>query len=230
MRVDANIATAITNYLTENNLSAAELCKKLGVSEPAFVKWRRPGKGITQRYWTQLFPLIKPFMPPERIYVDGTGNEQYSSMLDGTGGNPYFQPKFILQMVPVFTANDLAEYPYIIKNIEQFAIDKNAPRIEYRPRAKNCGSGVFAVNYDMESGVLPKGALLFASSELRPKNGSLIVFLDNSGAVQFGKYVQNDDEYTIIVNRGTTIKGALNKISEKISWMFPILYYEVVTF
>jgi hypothetical protein len=230
MRVDANIATAITNYLTENNLSAAELCKKLGVSEPAFVKWRRPGKGITQRYWDELFPLIKTFLPPERIYIDGTGKEQYSSMLDGTGGNPYFTPKYIPQMVPVFSVQEMKEYPHIVQSIEQYAININAQRIEYRPRKQGCGSGVFAMNVDFENSVIPVGALLFASAEVRPVNGCVIMFSDSSGEISIGRYTQTADKYSIEYGNDSTVCGLLSEIRAKISWIFPVLYYEVVTF
>lgn len=230
MRVDRNIAVAITQYLEENNMAAKDLCEMLEVSQPAFVKWRRPGKGITVRYWEKLFPLIKKYLPAERMYVDASGQEQYSSMLEGTGCHQYFQPRYIPQMVPVFTIEEIEQYPYVTHNIEQFAIDNDVPRIEYRPRSKGCGAGVFAMQVDFKTGVIPVDALVFISAEIRPKNGSTVLFRDAPGVAQFGRYAQVDDRFSITCGRTVLVSGSLNQIRHLVQWIFPVMYYEVVTF
>lgn len=229
MRVDENIAKAIERYLIEKNSTARELCKIVGISEPAMIKWRRPGKGILQRNWMLLFPLIKKYLPKDRIYIDENGEEQYSSTLEGTGGNPYFHPKFIPQMVPVFTFEQLSKFNTMIMTTEQYAIQLECPRIEYRPRIQGFGSGVFAMNVNFESSIIPKGALLFASSEVRPKNNSIVIFSDNAGNVKIGRYSIIADKFSIVADDGKT-GGSIEKIREKISFIFPVLYYEVVTF
>ena len=82
MIVDSHISEAIEKYLKANKIPAKELCKTLDISEPAFVKWRRPGKGILPRNWGVLFPLIKPYLPKSRFYIDERGEECYSSLLE----------------------------------------------------------------------------------------------------------------------------------------------------
>ena len=229
MIVDSHISEAIEKYLKANKIPAKELCKTLDISEPAFVKWRRPGKGILPRNWGVLFPLIKPYLPKSRFYIDERGEECYSSLLEGTGGSSYFTPKYIPQMVPVFTFKEIESFQYIVQSIEQYAIEKSANRIEYRPRVSFTGSGVFALNVDFENGIIPSGALLFASTELRPKSDGVTLFLESSGGVNIGRFNVVDGKY--FINSGKeTISGPILEISKKISWIFPVLYYEVVTF
>ena len=229
MRVDENISNAIARYLKENNTTAKELCKICGISEPAMIKWRRPGKGILQKNWIVLFPIIKKYLPKERIYVDENGDEQYSSTLEGTGGNPYFNPKFVPQMVPVFDLEQVSKFNTMVMTTEQYANNLNAPRIDYRPRVAGCGSGVFAMFVNFESSIIPNGALLFASSELRPKNNSIVLVNDNAGFTKLGRYSVIADKYSIVFDDGK-VGGSIEKIREKISSIFPVLYYEVVTF
>ena len=229
MRVDENIANAIEQYLIDNHSTARELCKIVGISEPAMIKWRRPGKGILQRNWILLYPLIKKYLPKERIYIDENGEEQYSSTLEGTGGNPYFHPKFIPQMVPVFSLEQLSKFNTMIMTTEQYAQKLNADRIEYRPRIQGLGSGVFALNVNFESSLIPRGALLFASSEVRPQNNSIVLVNEVAGQIGLGRYTVVADKYSIIFD-DRKIGGSIDKIREKVSSIFPVLYYEVVTF
>lgn len=229
MRVDRHIVAAIDRYQRDNKMTAKEMCEKLGISEPAFVKWRRPGKGILDRNWDILFPMIKPFLPKERFYIDQLGNEQYSSMLEGAGGNPYFIPRYIPQMVPEFTSEELKAFPYIVQSVEQYAINLNAPRIEYRPRTQGAGAGVFALTVDFENGIIPVNSLVFASTELRPKDGSIVFFSDSNGELNLGRFQVSGQKYSVATS-GRYIEGSVTEIREKISWIFPVLYYEVVTF
>lgn len=230
MRVDSNISTAITQYLKEANMAARDFAAELGVSEPAMVKWRRPGNGISHSCWMEIFPKIKKFLPKDRIYVNEAGEECYSSLLEGTGGSPYFTPKYMPQMVPVLKISELNSFQYIVQSIEQYAIYNNAERIEYRPRKKNCGSGVFAAYVDFSNSIIPEGALLFASTEVRPKEDSTILFLKRDGKVDLGKLQLAGDRYYISTSNGETICDEVNKIHDKINWIFPVLYYEVVTY
>lgn len=229
MRVDDNISMAIDKYIRENRTTAKDLCKKLDISEPAFVKWRRPGKGILPRNWIVLFPLIKKYLPKERIFIDENGNEQYSSTLEGTGCNSYFQPKYIPQLVPCVSTEQLLNFPNMVQTIEQYACGLGIERIEYRPRTQGCGAGVFAFDVDVENPFVPNGALLFSSTEVRPKNGSLVICLDTNNELRFGKYQIVADKYSIDFSTERVV-GLVTKIHEKIKWIFPVLYYEVVTF
>lgn len=229
MRVDSHISAAIERYLRDNDMTAKELCIKLGISEPAMIKWRRPGNGIVQRNWEVLFPMIKQYLPEERMYTDERGEEQYSSLLEGTGGNPYFTPKYMPQMVPMFSFEQLENFPYIVKSIEQHSIDLDVKRIDYRPREKRTGSGVFAMKINFQNNVLPQNALLFASSELRPKDGCIVLFLNTAGKLDIGAFSIDASRYSIVTLNGR-VEGAINSIRESISWIFPVLYYEVVTY
>ena len=229
MRVDSNISNAISQYLADNHSTARDLSKICGVSEPSMVKWHRPGKGILQRNWVVLFPLIKKYLPKDRIYVDENGQEQYSSTLEGTGGNPYFTPKFIPQMVPIFDIAQLAKFNTMVMTTEQYAQQLKVERIDYRPRIHGCGSGVFAMYMNLDCSIIPRGALVFASSELRPKNNSIVIVNDHQENVMIGRYGVIADKYSIVFDNGR-VGGAINKIREKISSIFPVLYYEVVTF
>ena len=229
MRVDSNIAAAIEQYLLDTHSTAKELCKICGISEPAMIKWRRPGKGILPRNWMVLFPIIKKYLPKDRIFIDENGKEQYSSTLEGTGGNPYFHPKYIPQMVPVFDIGQLSKFNTMVMTTEQYANNLNSSRIEYRPRTQGCGSGVFAFTVNFENPFIPKGALLFASSELRPKNGCIVLINDIDGKVSLGRYSATGDIYQIDFEC-SKLAGQIDKIRDNISSIFPVLYYEVTTF
>lgn len=230
MRVDSNISSAIDRYLKDSNLTAKDLAATMGVSEPAMVKWRRPGNGISQRYWEVLFPKLKKYLPKDRIYIDERGVEHYSSMLEGTGGSSYFVPKYMPQMVPVLTFGELESFNHIINTIEQYSIIINAHKIEYRPRKKDCGSGVFASYVNFCNDIIPAGALLFASTELRPKDQSIILFLSADGEMDLGRFELKNDRYVIQKARGGQTDGYINNIADQIKWMYPVMYYEVVTF
>ena len=87
---------------------------------------------------------------------------------------------------------------------------------------------VFAINIDFENGIIPRGALAFASTEVRPKDGNIIIYLDNYSKVSVGYYSQSSEAFSI--NGYRKISGHVNHLNSKIRWLFPILYYEVVTF
>ena len=229
MIVDSNIANAIDRYLKDNNKTARELCKMVGISEPAIIKWRRPGKGILQRHWLVLYPYIKNYLPRERIFLDENGEEQYSSALEGTSGTrPYFKPKYVPQMVPEFTQEQFENFNYVVDSVEQYASRIQTPFVEYSPKTPS-GSGVFSIKSE-NLGIIPDGATIFVSSQLRPKNNSIVFFSEvGSNEIKIGQYKVVADKYSIVFGN-EKIGGSINKIREKISFMFPVLYYEVVTF
>jgi hypothetical protein len=117
----------------------------------------------------------------------------------------------------------------MVQTIEQYACCLGIGRIEYRPRTQGCGAGVFAFNVDVENPFIPNGALLFSSTEVRPRHGSLVICLDKNDNIRFGQYQIIADKYSIDFST-ERIGGLVTKIHEKIKWIFPVLYYEVVTF
>ena len=84
MKVDAYIVNAIDQYILANKLTQAAFAKQLGISEATMVKWRRQGNGITGRRWQHLYRYIKRYLPAERIFIAGNGEEHYSSATEGT--------------------------------------------------------------------------------------------------------------------------------------------------
>ena len=229
MIVDSNIANAIESYLKENNKTAKELCRMIGISEPAIIKWRRPGKGILQRHWMVLYPYIKKYLPPERIYRDENGEEQYSSALEGSvGTRPYFKPKYIPQMVPIITMKQLEKFNYVMDSIEQYAAKLKSNLVEYYPKTQSA-FGVFCIKAN-GIGEIPDGATVFVSSQLRPKNGSMVFFIEcGNNEIKYGKFTTLEDKYFLSHEYGE-LEGEISEMRNRISIMFPVLYYEVVTF
>ena len=94
---------------------------------------------------------------------------------------------------------------------------------------KEFGAGVFAFNVDVKNPFIPNGALLFSSTEVRPRHGSLVICLDKNDNIRIGQYQIIADKYSIDFST-ERVGGLVTKIHEKIKWIFPVLYYEVVTF
>lgn len=67
MRIDINIANAIDRYLSEENMTAAEFARKMGISSSALVKWRRPVHLEPDAF---PFPALAP-REPERPFFLG---------------------------------------------------------------------------------------------------------------------------------------------------------------
>ena len=80
MRVDQHIITAIDQYLQANRLTQKEFARRLGVCEATVVKWHRAGNGVSNVHWRIIYPLIKRYLPQNRIFITNAGEEEYSSL------------------------------------------------------------------------------------------------------------------------------------------------------
>ena len=174
IRVDQNIINAINAHLAETNKSLAKLGEELGVTAASIVKWRRPGSGINPKFWHRLFPLIKDFLPSERIIVANNGDSVYTT-LNG-------KRRDASTRIPLFTVEQLQNFPALISSVEQYAEAVGANRIQYVLRNTDARE-VFAFDLPEASGGLPAGARVFVSNASRPVPGRLalgVVAQDNA--------------------------------------------------
>lgn len=232
MKIDSHIATGVERYILDQDITAKEFSRRMNVSEATVIKWRKPGNGVSEPRWNELFKLIRPYLPEDRIYLDDAGQEQYSSLVKGASVK-FFEPKFVPQMAPAITEKELLNYECMLESIEQFAIRCNVPRVEYRPRHKDKG-GVFALLIEsaLHEPVFPAGARLFVTSEdAKPANDNTVVcrFRDKN-KICIGRYQANDGEFTITpYSKEKPVSGKIAEAKKLIDWVFPVMFYEVVT-
>ena len=230
MKVDSHIVRAIEQYMAVGKLGCEDFARKVGVSNAAVTKWRKVGSGITQARWQVVFPLIRTHLPEERIYIDDAGREQYSSAAAKQSAY-FFEPKYIPLMVPKFSMEQIATYDDTLESITQFGARMNARLSEYRPKHKE-KSSVFSVQLtdDTYAPILPNNTTLFVCAGERPANGGLVVTLAG-GEAFIGIYHRDGDEFAITTTNGQKkVSGKVNDAKRLISWTYPVLYYEVVTF
>lgn len=232
MKVDSEISRAIDRYLHENELTYEEFSKRMGVSPACITKWRRVGNGITPIKWESLFPMIKQYLPESRIFIDDSGREQYSSATEHQSSY-VFEPKYLPQMVPTFQLDRLKNFDNTLESIIQFS-EKNSSKLsEYRPKHPNV-SGVFSVDINDNSlaPVIPAKTRLFACTSERPQNGGLVIANPASADVIVGRYSRKGSRFYIhsLYGNIVLISGEITDARSLISWIFPVLYYEVTTF
>lgn len=231
MKVDEHIARAIAQYIDEKKILAKDFARLFGVSEPAIVKWRRPGSGIVPRHWVRLFDYIKKYLPPERIYVDQTGAEQYISMLDDTRRVSRFSTRFMPQMIPKLTPADLTHYNAMLQSVEQYANSIGAERVEYRQKASGSvgGSGMFCFQVPAAAADIPKDAMLYISTEAKPKPGCLVVSVLANDDIVIGRYTSTGTNFTITAGE-RIISGSLNEARDLFKLLLPVISYEVTAY
>lgn len=232
IRVDTNIVNAIDEYLASVNGDYQGLARKIGVSPAAITKWRKVGNGITDAKWKLLFPVIRAFLPSERIYIDDSNSEQYSSTLHGTSTYT-FEPKYVPTMIPNIEIDALAEYDNMLESIVQFGERINVPNIEYRPKHSNV-AGVFAVtltNKECEP-VLPKDAVLYVCTSETTRSNVISLVKTNDNKVFVARYQLMNGKFALldVRNNKPIICEKITDARKIIQWIFPVLYYEVVTF
>ena len=230
MKVDSHIVRAIEQFMAVGKISCEDFARKVGVSNAAVTKWRKVGSGITQARWQVVFPLIRKYLPEERIYIDDAGREQYSSAAAKQSGY-FFEPKYIPLMVPTFTMEQIAAYDDTLESITQFGARMNAGVSEYRPKHKE-KSSVFAIKLsdDKHAPILPTNTTLFVCAGERPSNSGLVVTLAG-GEPFIGVYRREGDEFVIEGTDGQKkVSGKVKDAKRLIAWTYPVLYYEVVTF
>ena len=234
MKVDSHISHAIDLLIAEKKISFEELSKRLGVSNASITKWRKVGNGITTLRWNTLFPLIKKYLPKDRIYIDDAGKEQYSSA-SAKQSSYFFEPKYIPVMVPTFTLEQIASYDDTLESITQLGEKLKVTMSEYRPKHAD-KSSIFAIKLDDDrhAPVLPKKTTLFACAGERPYSGCLSIVLPYEKTTPvIGKYIRTGDSFSVSAtgsDQKHNITGKVADAKKLIAWIFPILYYEVVTF
>lgn len=225
MKVDIGIATAIDAYLADNGMTAKELAEKIGVTAASVVLWRRPGRGITGKWWSRLFPLLMPYLPKSRIYIGSDGEEHYASSEEkSVKSYSKFDSDSAVVNVPLLDEYALRSYVPMAESIEQFAVHACLPRLQHLNRLAGCG-GVFAYDLQEAKCGIPQGAHLFASTEARPKNGCLVLGVRTGGDITLGKYFLEDGKVTY-----GGVSFPVERIRELFTLFAPVLRYEVTCF
>lgn len=232
VRIDSNIVKAINEYLASVQGEYQDVARNVGASPAAITKWRKVGNGITETKWRKLFPYIRPFLPSDRIYIDDTGCEQYSSTIASTPAYA-FEPKYIPSMVPNIPFENLENYDNMLESIVQFGKRIGAKEIEYRPKHANvtgiCATTIIDKKY---APVLPPDAVLYICTSETPKTNRLVVAKTHDNNVVVARY-QLTNENFVLSDIATQKPILCEKIADArkiIQWIFPVLYYEVVTF
>ena len=232
MKIDSNIVKGIDQYILDNAITSKEFAKRMKVSEPTIIKWRKPGNGVVEPRWKMLFPLIRQYLPEDRIYLDDAGKEQYSSLI----GNKGKKPQVIPQMAPVMTEKQLLKFDDMLESVEQFAIRKNFPRIEYRAKHKNKDC-VFALQIESNDHepIIPQGSTLYLTSgaDAKPSTGNLVLCrVSGKNKIIVGKYLKDKSEFQVIPygkNGENAVSGKIGEAKKILDWIFPVMFYEVIT-
>lgn len=234
MKVDSHIVNAINSLIADQKISFEELANRLGVSGATITKWRKVGNGITRMRWSELFPMIRKYLPKDRLYIDDAGKEQYSSAA-AKQSSYFFEPKYVPLMVPSFSLSQIAAYDDTLESVTQLGERLRVPMSEYRPKHKE-KSSIFAIHLDDDllAPVFPKRTTMFVCGGERPVSGGQVVVLA-AGAKQpiIGTYLRKETEFSVIPADGNpkhAISGKVTDAKKLITWIFPVLYYEVVTF
>lgn len=230
MRVDSNIVNALNAYLQKNELGYREFARKTGVSPAAITKWRKVGNGITDAKWKQIFPYIKPYLPQDRIYIDDSGTEQYSSNTEHVSAY-VFEPKYIPTTVPQISLADVLEYDNLLEPPIQFGKKLKAPMVECHHKIKQ---GVLSVVVDKNAfnQIFPFGANVFVCASAQPQHNNFVMVKTVNNDLLMGRFVVNNDDFSLVnvINGKTLLSGKIRNARNIISWAFPVLYYEAITF
>ena len=236
MRIDSNIVMALDAYARANKLTKKQLAEQFGVTGATLTKWHRVGAGITNLRWnTQVFDAIKPYLPKERLYVDDAGVERYSSTLSKQS-KYFFEAKYVPANVPVFTLDSISGYDDTLESITQYSVAASNEMIEYRPKGSHRTSSVFAVRIDDASEMMKfpaaaGGTVAFVSAGDRPLDVGLVICRPVNGKAFFAEYRREGANFAITEIGGTKkITGAVAQAKQFITWIYPVLYMEVVTF
>ena len=222
MKVDQHIVRALNQYLAANHTTQKVLSKQLNVSESTMVQWQKVGRGITFNNWSKLYPLIKRYLPKDRIYISSTGEEEYSSMADAKK-----QGFYVPIAVPVMKPLNLLRYNAIV-SLEQFARSESLNRTEYNPKIAGIG-GIFCYELDKAGLGIPVGARLFVSSEAKPRNGSIVLCTTFSGEIVLGVFHTTGDTFELDAGE-RKFTGNLVETMRKFSGIFPVISYEVICY
>ena len=233
MKIDSFIVTAQKEYIRDKKMLLQDYAAEMGISPCCVTKWSKVGNGITDAKWKKLFPKIKKYLPKERIYIDDAGKEQYSSATEHIS-DYIFDPKYIPTMVYKIDLKYLSQFDNIIDSIAQFGERIGANTVEYRPKHANKNS-IMAIGIDdnLHAPIFPLGTTLFVSTagETIP-NGCICVVKDINGEIFIGHHVRKKDQFAVTdaMSGKPLLIGEIENARKFIQWIFPVLYYEVVTF
>lgn len=233
MKIDSFIVNAQRKYISSQKITSAEFASEMGISPACVVKWSRVGNGITEQKWQQLFPKIKKYLPKDRIYIDDSGKERYQSATEHVSGY-VFEPKYVPAMVPAIKLRYISEFDNVIESIAQFGKRLGANLVEYHPKHPD-HAGVMAIEIDnnLYYPVFPINTTLFVcTGGASISNGCLCVAKDIAGEVFIGHYCEMKRQFSVtdVLTNKPLIIGEISAARNFIQWIFPVLYYEVVTF
>lgn len=227
--VDSHILNAINSYMHDNRVNLKEFAALCGVSSPAAMKWRRKGNSIRETAWNRLFPLIRSRLSDNLIGVDEDGREYYIVQKEDPS------KKCDCLFVPMFTEEEMEMFVPSLDTPEKYAASIGAQNVPFVPRAQNrLFSDIFClcVGQGMANGVMPSGTRIFASSRLNDFMNSSCSVARIDGRIQIVTFSKDGESITFrrLADGGTLAVGTLRELSSHISWIFPVLYYEVGTY
>lgn len=233
MKIDSHIVKAIDKFIEENGISYEDFARQQKVSCASITKWRKVGNGITATRWERLFPLLKKYLPQDRIFINDAQKEQYSSAA-AKQSSYFFDPKYVPLMVPTFSLKEIADYDDTLESITQLGERLKAKLSEYRPKHKD-KSSIFAIQItdNKLAPVFPKRTTFFVCAGERPASSGLVLMLTADKIPVIGQYRRKGDEFSVTSADGErehSIRGKVADAKKMITWIFPVLYYEVVTF
>lgn len=232
MKVDSHIVHAIDQLISAKGISYEDFARAQGVSCASITKWRKVGNGITPARWEKLFPLLKKYLPKDRIFINDAQQEQYSSAA-AHQSSYVFEPKYIPLMVPVFSMEQIATYDDTLESVTQFGVRLKAKKAEYRPKHTE-KSSIFAIALadNTMAPIFPEKTTLFVCAGERPAETGLVIALPVGGKAILGTYTRQGGYFSIVSpdGNGTSVEGKVADAKKLINWIFPVLYYEVITF
>lgn len=233
MKVDSNIVSAINDYLSDTKQAASDLAKKLGVTDPTIIKWRKVGNGITAPRWQKLFKLIKQYLPKDRIFINDAGKEDYQNTLEGVPD--MYTNKYIPAMIPVITMQHAVEYDSLVESFDKYAKSKSAELAEFHAK-KELPKGMFAVRMQDESWMpsIPKSAIIFIAGDEFPTDGDMIMVKTQKQKTMFAIF-KTDGKSAITITPIANSKGIKDSLKfnksearQHIEWICPVVCYEVM--
>ena len=233
MKIDSFIVTAQKEYIRDKKMLLQDYAAEMEISPCCVTKWSKVGNGITDAKWKKLFPKIKEYLPKDRIYIDDSGNERYVSATEHVS-EYVFEPKYVPAMVPIIPFRQVVRFDNTLDSVMQFGQRIGADMVEYRPKHPN-KSGVMAVKIEdcLFDPVLPLNTTLFIGTGGEMiVDGCLVIAKDVNNEVFIGKYSKRRDQFAVtdLMSKKPLIVGEIESPRKFIDWIFPVLYYEVVTF
>lgn len=216
IKTDQNIVNAINFYLRDSKQSTYDLAKITGVTPAAIVRWRKVGSGISPICWQKLFPLVKRYLPQNRIVTVNNGDEIYCSLEGEIKHSPAVS-------IPLFTAEQLLDFPAMISSVEQYANNIDAARVQYVLRDLS-QKDVFAIDISTPCGNIPAGARIFATNSTRPSAGKLTLGVTAQDRKCVLDVFQADATHVALGE----CSAPINRAQLYFSVLCPVIGYEVV--